>query len=560
MLEKPAYAVFSLVDKALGVANVATKTVITEVWNATADSTQSAVEKLVSLSRKTEKDSGKLVLADPKSVSPPGSPTAWRLKTHRDRFDRAHKHEKITTGLMEDLQVGALMLVDRSFNGMKELNRSAYQTIASTEPSQLAATLNPIKVTQTALHAAGACVRVASHVARGVWEGDALHALVDMARVDTRTHAQMVEDAGYPYECYEVITDDGYVNVLERLPRPGAKKAVYLQHGVSDNSATFISTGTIGGLAYRLWDEGFDVYLGNFRGTRALKHIDQTIAMKDYWKFTPNDHAFRDIPAFLRKIRAVQRAEATERGEAPDEYTVTLVSHSMGATSSIMWVVHAGLTGQDHMVNKMVLLSPAGYHEKCPLLCRLIGPIIYRVLPWLTFVHSFGWPNETIRVVAAKLMEDVASSPPLLELVSAFLCWLLGTPREKRGMVVDYLHNFTYNTFTGTSVGVFNFFWLNYVNGKFLGWDFGPEGNMIEYGTPYPTSFMDNYHVIDIPTWWCLGLEDNLIYPENIIKQYQAMYNVRPELGHLKAFDSGHIDFCYGLDEELWQWIVSVSG
>lgn len=42
-------------------------------------------------------------------------------------------------------------------------------------------------------------------------------------------------------------TDDGYIIRLERLPRHGSRQAVYLQHGVFDNAATFISTGTVCG-------------------------------------------------------------------------------------------------------------------------------------------------------------------------------------------------------------------------------------------------------------------------------------------------------------------------
>jgi hypothetical protein len=101
--------------------------------------------------------------------------------------------------------------------------------------------------------------------------------------------------------------------------------------------------------------------------------------------------------------------------------------------------------------------------------------------------------------------------------------------------VIDAIHNFTFYTFTGTSKGVFFFFWDNYKRGRFWVWivvmalrlrrtaslivstafcasmpnvlgtdrwsyalqghDYGYEGNMREYGSATPTDWMANYHV-----------------------------------------------------------------
>jgi hypothetical protein len=36
----------------------------------------------------------------------------------------------------------------------------------------------------------------------------------------------------------------------------------------------------------------------------------------------------------------------------------------MGAGCALMWAVHARLTGRDHHMSKMVLLSPGGFHLK----------------------------------------------------------------------------------------------------------------------------------------------------------------------------------------------------
>ncbi|GKU95035.1 hypothetical protein SLEP1_g8447 [Rubroshorea leprosula] len=53
---------------------------------------------------------------------------------------------------------------------------------------------------------------------------------------DARTCQDVITEMGYPYEAIHVITSDGYVLHLERIPRRDARKAVYLQHGIFDSS------------------------------------------------------------------------------------------------------------------------------------------------------------------------------------------------------------------------------------------------------------------------------------------------------------------------------------
>ncbi|KAF6137249.1 hypothetical protein GIB67_036286 [Kingdonia uniflora] len=53
---------------------------------------------------------------------------------------------------------------------------------------------------------------------------------------DARTCQDVITELGYPYEAIRVITSDGYVLLLERIPRRDSRKAVYLQHGIMDSS------------------------------------------------------------------------------------------------------------------------------------------------------------------------------------------------------------------------------------------------------------------------------------------------------------------------------------
>jgi hypothetical protein len=165
---------------------------------------------------------------------------------------------------------------------------------------------------------------------------------------------EVVARDGYPFERYQVVTADGYILRLDRIPRADAVATLYLQHGVFDNSFAWVSSGTKS-LAYRLHDMGFDVWLGNLRGVAAAdtgaRHLDENISSRKYWNFSLNEHAMYDFPAFFHKIRSVKRSEGVRKPK------VTIVSHSLGAAVTLMYLVFRkrgltkvprGFDGTDH--------------------------------------------------------------------------------------------------------------------------------------------------------------------------------------------------------------------
>ena len=53
----------------------------------------------------------------------------------------------------------------------------------------------------------------------------------------------MVEDQGYKFEEHQYTTQDGYINTLHRVVKPGTiyfTKVVFLQHGLLGSSADFV--------------------------------------------------------------------------------------------------------------------------------------------------------------------------------------------------------------------------------------------------------------------------------------------------------------------------------
>lgn len=72
---------------------------------------------------------------------------------------------------------------------------------------------------------------------------------------------------GIPVLTYVCESADGYRLRLIRMPRRGSSRVAYFQHGLLDSSSAWVSGGRVFGMGVRAWREGYDVYLGNLRGT-----------------------------------------------------------------------------------------------------------------------------------------------------------------------------------------------------------------------------------------------------------------------------------------------------
>ena len=94
--------------------------------------------------------------------------------------------------------------------------------------------------------------------------------LADSDPRETQSVQEIIEAAGYVFEKHDVKTEDGFILEMHRVNAPGngteRKPAVLLQHGILSSSETFILNGDESA-AFLFADEGYDVWLGNNRGT-----------------------------------------------------------------------------------------------------------------------------------------------------------------------------------------------------------------------------------------------------------------------------------------------------
>lgn len=523
-------------------------------------------------------------------------------------MDLIHLHEKVTTGLFEDLYNNCLLLADDIGRGIPLLTSFRLRPLYAL-------------LRQSILRFAPANL---------IRDG--------MAHLDRSTVKEMVLREGYPYEYFEVVTVDGYVLSLERIPNRSSASAIYFQHGVLDSSYCWIASGGAMSFAFRAHDLGYDVWMGSVRGTGLRRHVRQDLSQHEYWSFNINHHAFFDVRAFMEKIESVKSLElqrhwdkrrqqeassgaasavprsssssiSSNAGLAVDGDRVGIlagpslaagqrvarsrsqawvdallretnnelprsvvenprrrrrggrpvpsifcVAHSMGAAAVLMYVVQSRLAALPHRLSGCVLLSPAGYHPHIPLFCKLFGPIVDVATH---FINAFRFPSDSWRVVAAKLIQDVRNHPGTRMLMNVMTArFLLGGDADRSA--ITSIHNLTWNSYNGTSVGVYRHFRQLARDGKFQCFDYGSRRNIIEYGSTRPLDILSNFHVVDIPVAFVSSIRDTLIPPECVVAQFETLRKYHPEASFLRVFEkAGHIDFTLGADDDVVDYVFS---
>lgn len=176
---------------------------------------------------------------------------------------------------------------------------------------------------------------------------------------------KLVNGAGYISEVHQVETDDGYLLKVHRvLPRAthssNVRKPVFLMHGILATAADFLITGPDIALAYLLSDHGYDVWLGNARGSQhSMRHRNLSSESREFWTFSWHEIGFYDLPAMIDY--ALHETSSSQ---------IFYVGHSQGATSFLVWM--STRPEYNEKITEAHLLAPSAFRKKLPRLRTII--------------------------------------------------------------------------------------------------------------------------------------------------------------------------------------------
>ena len=350
----------------------------------------------------------------------------------------------------------------------------------------------------------------------------------------------MIRSYGFQCEEHSYTTEDGYINVLHRIPPRidinGTKKnrSVFLQHGLLGTSADYVMGRPDKSLGYLLSSMGYDVWLGNARGNAySRKHKTLTTDDAAYWRFSFDQMGQYDLPAAIRYI--VDRQD--------EERKIYYIGHSMGTT--MFWAsFDANAEFMEQHVELMVGMGPVAYvgHMISPL--RILAPFTKELqyLLKLLGVNEFAPSN-----VVTQLFEEIACDATMRQLeVCENVCFLI-TGFDAKQMNMTLLPIILGHEPGGTSTRTVVHFAQEVLSRRFCKYDFGSaELNKKHYnGSSKPPSY--DLTAVKVPVALMWAKNDWLADPEDVKKFRPQLPNIIDDY-KVPDDDFNHVDFLWALD------------
>eukprot|EP00063_Salmo_salar_P038923 XP_014013758.1 PREDICTED: lysosomal acid lipase/cholesteryl ester hydrolase-like isoform X2 [Salmo salar] len=369
--------------------------------------------------------------------------------------------------------------------------------------------------------------------------------LKDSKRLDPEVNmniSEIIRHWGYPTEEHDVVTEDGYILSVNRIPH-GLKKgddpkpAVFLQHGLLAAGSNWVTNLPNTSLAYLLADAGYDVWIGNSRGnTWSRRHLTLSPDHNEFWQFSYDEMAKKDLPAVVNHILKTTGQEQ-----------IYYIGHSQGTT--IAFVAFSSMPELASKIKMFFGLAPVATvaFTASPMSKLSIFPDF---LIWDVFGKKDFMPQSALIKWFAT---NVCSKKPLSELCGNLFFVLCGFDELNLNMTRTPVY--TSHCPAGTSVQNM-IHWSQAVHGgKLMAYDYGRAGNMAHYNQSTPPLY--NIQDMKVPTALWSGGHDTLADPKDVA----VLLNQVPNLvyhRHIEHWE--HLDFIWGLDapQEMYSEIIKL--
>uniref|UniRef100_A0ACD5XQL1 Uncharacterized protein n=1 Tax=Avena sativa TaxID=4498 RepID=A0ACD5XQL1_AVESA len=335
---------------------------------------------------------------------------------------------------------------------------------------------------------------------------------------------QMLLPLGYPCTEHTVETSDGFLLSLQHIPHgkngvaDNTGPPVFLQHGLFQGGDTWFINSAEQSLGYILADNGFDVWIGNVRGTRWSKgHSTLTVHDKLFWDWSWQELAEYDLLAMLSYVYTVRQSK------------ILYVGHSQG---TIMGLAAFSLPEIAKMISSAALLCPITYldHVSARFVLRAVAMHLDQML--LTMgIHQLNFRSDMgVQIVDSLCDDGHVDCNSLLSAITGENCCFNGSR-------VDYY--LEYEPHPSSTKNLHHLFEM-IRKGTFARYDYGLWGNLKRYGQLRPPPFDLSNIPESLRMWMGYGGLDALADVTDVDRTIKELRST-PEL--LYIGDYGHIDF-----------------
>ncbi|KAM5139268.1 LOW QUALITY PROTEIN: lipase member J [Callospermophilus lateralis] len=343
--------------------------------------------------------------------------------------------------------------------------------------------------------------------------------------------SQIISYWGYPNEEYNVVTEDGYILGLYRIPygktnnnnATARRLVVYLQHGVLTSANSWISN-LPNSLGFILADAGYDVWMGNSRGsTWSRKHLYLKTNSKEFWAFSFDEMAKYNLLASIDFI-------VKQTGQQEIFY----VGHQ---DTTIAFITFSTIPKIAERIKIFFALAPVFSikHTKCPL-----NKMVHKLRSIIKTLsgHEDFLPKTSFNVFVGSKLCPL----PVFNKI-CFRTWYMIFGYDTNNINMSHLDVYFSQNPAGTSVQNM-LHWSQLLHNHLKAYDWGsPVLNFPHFNqTTSPLYNVSNRNVTTA-TW--SGRNDLLADLEDVKILLSEITNL---INHKTISYYNHIDFLYGLD------------
>ncbi|XP_068025298.1 lipase member K-like [Melanerpes formicivorus] len=352
--------------------------------------------------------------------------------------------------------------------------------------------------------------------------------------------SEMVSYWGYPSEEYSVLTEDGYILQLNRIPygrgsaSQGARPAVLLQHGLLGEGSIWVTNLPNSSLGFVLADAGYDVWLGNSWGnTWSKRHLVLSPKQEEFWAFSFDEMAKYDLPATINFIE-----------QKTGQQQLYYIGHSQGTT--IAFIAFSTMPQLAQKIKMYLALAPVFTIAFAPSPVRK-----FAIFSDYGLKEMFGTKEVLPHTALGELI--LSRFCPCSKTCRNFLSKLFGFNWKNTNM--SRVDVYAAHSPAGTSVQNIIHWIQGAQSGALRAYDGGSRYNSLRYRQVGPPHY--NVTAMRVPTAIWNGGLDCLADPQDLALLLPQLSNL---LHHKVIPQWNHLDFVLGLGatQLLYQEMVEV--